>query len=73
MAQESYLHPTEPSSDKLRATANATAEYIHCVPSILTFIASRQQGTLGTLPAEVLLPAATLLKSYVEEGTPVNK
>ena len=51
-----------PSADYLAATDKATEEEIHFTPYLLTFIASWQQGTPGTLLLEVLYPTAALLK-----------
>ena len=43
---------------------------IRQVVSLQSFVASKQQRTLGALPEAVSHPAATLLHSYVEEGIP---
>ena len=42
------------------------------MPSLLSFLSSKQQKTLGGLPEEVMHPAADLLRDYVEEVIPAH-
>ena len=72
MAQASYPLPVAPLTDKLADKAKATARKILSVPSLLSFLASKQWNTLVGLPEGVTHPAADLLQAYVEEGIPAH-
>ena len=64
-SQAPYPPPMANPTDDLAATAKATAREILSAPSILSFLSSKQQKTLGSLPEGVMHLAASLLQSYL--------
>ena len=71
-AQAPYPTPTESLTDDLSVTAKATAREIVCAPSLLSFLSSKQQKTLGSLIEGIRQPAVTLIQNYAEEGIPAH-
>ena len=72
MTQASYPPLSESTADNLAEMKKATAKELTRAPSILDFIASRQQGTLGALSEAVIHLLVALIQTYVEEGIPVQ-
>ena len=72
LTQANYPLPAAQEADYLASTAKSTTEAILRAPSLLVFIVSQQQRTLGVLPEAVSHPAAYLLQSYTEEGIPAS-
>ena len=70
MAQAPYPPPAADPTDDLAATPKATASEIISVPSLLSFLASKQWKTLGSLSEGIRYPSASLIQSYIEEGIP---
>ena len=70
--QAPYPPLSNPLVENLEATSKETSEEIHCAPSLLAFIDSRQHGALGTLPESVLHPVKSLLQTYAEKGILVH-
>ena len=69
-AQAPYPPPVNSLPDEIEARAKSTAREILNAPSLLSFLASKQQKTLRSLPEGVRHPSADLLQTYVDEGIP---
>ena len=72
VAKAPYPPPAAPAVDNLMAIDKVTKEDMHCLPSLLNFIDSRQRGALGMLLKAVFHPADDFLQFYIEESIPAN-
>ena len=72
MAQATYPPPVVTRGENLEATEKTTTRELHCAPSLMVFLASKQRMMLGTLPEAVWHLAASFLHFYIEEGIPVH-
>ena len=70
--QSPYPPPVAPLTDDLEATAKATTREILSATSLMSLLAIKQYKTPGGLPEGVTYLAVDLLRSYVEEGIPVQ-
>ena len=65
MSQSPYPPLAELPFFNLTSMSKTMAEELACAPSLIDFIASRQQSTLGVLLEEFQHPATALLQNYV--------